>query len=707
MEQKFGAKSSVSLNYDGMAKYSLVIKQRRPSSVEDLRGYNGLPFEWENPDGVFSCQIKFDFSGSEVSAFVTKYFLVGYAHESTIKHVFEAICSCLGVSEYRQKAILSVASLNEIKVPVEDLIAAAINAKDSERKELLDILFKNDVASSTPYFTVESIEDEMSLKIKSQEQADGYVWNNEIPLSVLESRESSEYLKDFDQNIIKASFNFKLDSFDESNLVVEKGIIDRICLVTLLKGHQIIPKSLLLKQSRDSLIFQCYDAFVETLTDSRLSKVSNLISNFISIYGDVDSFPEVTVCLSEIFGDLWRTSNTDKSEMSYRRALDLGGDELRLHRKLLSLFVDSGNKTNAKEALDVLIDLEPRNTEKSKYLLQRSVYSSDDLDDDEKINFLRQAYSTDRINFDVLIALLGELMRKGNTPELVSLTEDHIGKYSSKVGKNRAAKILAEEANAWLNGLARPDIAYSKAKEALELGTSDLEIKILFAEITKKLGLRQEYLDTLEECLEVAESIDDTNLVNELNQRLTNEYGGVDYIERRNQELKLKKWTQILHESGGVYRILESIATREEFSFVFEEIISSFLALRDDNELTDSFAAEICAKFPESDIPTTLFTELLHKGYVSNTGFNYLRDLFSSNWDKSDLSKLFKARLDVTQDVFERLSLTEDFFKEELSVSEEFDEKLLANLLTARPTILQRPSFKNIISYEANKNSKV
>ena len=103
LEQKFGSKSSVSLNYDGMAKYSLVIKQRRPSSVEDLRGYNGIPFEWDNPDGVFSCQIKFDFSGSEVSAFVTNYFLIGYAHEATIKYVFESVCSCLGVSEYRQK----------------------------------------------------------------------------------------------------------------------------------------------------------------------------------------------------------------------------------------------------------------------------------------------------------------------------------------------------------------------------------------------------------------------------------------------------------------------------------------------------------------------------------------------------------------------------------------------------------------------------
>ena len=238
-------------------------------------------------------------------------------------------------------------------------------------------------------------------------------------------------------------------------------------------------------------------------------------------------------------------------------------------------------------------------------------------------------------------------MRKENYAELVSLTEDHISKYSSKIGKNRSAKILAEEANAWLNGLDRADIAYTKTKEALELGTSDLDIKLLFSEITKKLELRQEYLDTLEECLEVAERIDDTNLVNELNQRLTNEYGGVDYIERRNQEQKLKKWTQILHESGGVYRILDSINSREEFSFVYEEIISSFLALRDDKELTDSFAAEICSKFPESVIPAKLFKDLLNRGHVSNTGFNYLRDLFSANWDKADLSKLFKVRLEV------------------------------------------------------------
>ena len=48
--------------------------------------------------------------------------------------------------------------------------------------------------------------------------------------------------------------------------------------------------------------------------------------------------------------------------------------------------------------LDVLIDIEPRNTERSKYLLQRSVYSSDDLSDNEKIDFLRLAYSTDRLN---------------------------------------------------------------------------------------------------------------------------------------------------------------------------------------------------------------------------------------------------------------------------------------------------------------------
>ena len=91
-------------------------------------------------------------------------------------------------------------------------------------------------------------------------------------MSVLESRESSEYLKEFDQNIIKAGFNFKLDSFDESNFIVEKGILDRICLVTLLKGHQILPKSLILKQNRDSLIFKSYDAFVESATDSRLNE---------------------------------------------------------------------------------------------------------------------------------------------------------------------------------------------------------------------------------------------------------------------------------------------------------------------------------------------------------------------------------------------------------------------------------------------------
>jgi hypothetical protein len=231
-------------------------------------------------------------------------------------------------------------------------------------------------------------------------------------------------------------------------------------------------------------------------------------------------------------------------------------------------------------------------------------------------------------------------------------------------------------------------------------------MKLRKAEILKKVGDSLGYLRALEGCLDIAEQLDDTRLVHELNEKLTLEYGAGDYLERRNLEAKKRKWQSELVDESGVYALLDQSDGLLTFEAMYSEVILTFLKLKDDDDLYDSFACEVDKKYPNNEIAVSIYENLLSKGKCSPNAFVLLREKYSSNWDKRFLSKLFKIRLDNITDVFEELLLTEEFFKEDLSYSEKFDEEMLTKILTQDTYDLAAPVLqKKIISYEGSKNA--
>ncbi|MDB2447323.1 hypothetical protein N9W79_01725, partial [bacterium] len=502
---RFGNKTDAEVSFSNDCKFSVILKQRRHAAIEDLRGYGEMPYGWKNPDGIFACNIELCFSGNIFSVFVTDYFSLGYAGKDTIKNIFESIIASLGVSEYRMPQILADSSLHEIRIPVVDVISSALKAKDSERKELLEIISEFDVEASKTYYQLDKIEEDMKLHFSSRSSLDEYLWEKEFPICVLESRKASDDLKVLDQGIISGELHVDRSVFSEEKIMLERGILERFYIATFLKEQHIPAFSLDKYHKKESLLGLSYLIFVDDSgSDSSLENASKLVRKFIEIYGDVDNHKMVTVCLSELFGDLWRNNDAGKAELSYKRVLDLIGDDLRVFKKLLSLGFKTNDLSKQAKVLDSLIELEPRNTEKAKYIFQKSSIESANNNVDAHLELCRKAYTTDRQNFEIFDALLDTLIKLEKYTEFLAVTEDHVRMFKHRLGKKNYSAVLFKEAVVWNEGLARADIAYKKLLESEKLNPNLITIKIYLANVIKALGHKKVYLESLENCLEIA-----------------------------------------------------------------------------------------------------------------------------------------------------------------------------------------------------------
>lgn len=707
LAHRFGPKTDVEITWLEDCRFSIILKQRRPISVEDVRGYGEIPYGWNNPDGIFALTIELAFSGTSFSVFLNDYFALGYANKDTLKNVFEGLMASLGVSDYRSTKILSKASLHEIEVPIIDLISSSLKAKDSERKELLEIFEEVSKDDTRTYYKLDEIDDELKIHFSSHNGVNEYMWEKEFPICVLESRKGSKELKSLDTGLITASFNFDEDFISHDNVLLEKGILERFYLLTFLKEQYIQLDSYSALRESESMLGTAYELFTFSADDSTLlATASKLVRKFMEVYGDVDDHKAVTLCLSEFFGDLWRTSDPQKSEMSYKRALDLIGEDIRIYRKLLDLAVSTNDSDKSKEYLDILIDIEPRNTEKAKYIFERAKIDKEYGKMDSYLTMCRSAYTMDRGNFEIFDALLEELMDAKKFTEFLAVAEDHVRILGSKLSKRNKCAILFKEAKVWNEGLGRPDLSYKKLVEMEESSGADIEFKLYMAQILEALGHKKEYLRILESCLELAEELDDSQLVLELNEKLTREYGAGDYLERRNLAAKTRKWQMMIEEDDGIEGLISTIDSADTAHSLYEEVLESYLILKNDDSFSENVANRLSELFPTNEASLKIYEKMLNENKCSVEAFNFLRSKYSANWDKKDLAKLFKCRLENVSDVFEELELTEDFFKEDLSISEEFDEKLLVKILTQDTYDLAAPVLqKKILSYEAEKNT--
>ena len=146
--------------------------------------------------------------------------------------------------------------------------------------------------------------------------------------------------------------------------------------------------------------------------------------------------------------------------------IDLAGDDLRIYKKLLGVYQSLEDIDKTKSTVDTLINLEPRNSEKAKFISFSAKLEIQYGSYEKFLNLTRQAYTTDRTNFQIFEELLEALIEAKKYTEFLSVVEDHLRLFQSRLSKKNIAFLLYKEALVWENGLHRPDIALKKLKEA-------------------------------------------------------------------------------------------------------------------------------------------------------------------------------------------------------------------------------------------------
>lgn len=668
----FGKRTDIAVVFRSDRKFSLISKHSRLSSLEQKRGYNNLSRQWNNPDGIFSVNFEIAINFDHISIYFSDYFILGFVDSCAVKSLFTAIISSFGLGGNRAAKILDSANIFELKIPVIDILLTSLHCNEATRSSLSTFFGEIVAKTKTLQFGFRNVDKDFRLKFGTLEDSNNYIWNGDTPIQVLEARQSEQILYEIDKEIINGNQNTEIIGKFSKSHYYSDGFLYRVYLLVLLREQHTRFYPYLLRPIGE-MIFESYQVFRNDGGDV-LEMSTNLFEKFSKCFGPIDNHSMVSGTFSEYMGDVWLNHCDSKSRIAYERAIDIFGENIRLYQKLLDVILKENNENEIISHLNKMIDLESRNSQKSKYCYQLSKMLFNKEDMHNGLIYLRRAYTLNRTDHNILYDLVDNLEHDGKYSELISLIDDHLRIHDGKISKKSLSKILIKEALVWINHLNRIELGLSKLIKAESLDHSNIDLKILIAENYKNMNMVYESGVFYEKALTLAEEQEDTTLINSINAGMSAIFG-VRQNLRCNMTI-VNNWNECRSRDKGISLFVEKATSLEVIHTFCSEFLLCNISTQQDTQDIDELSILLFRKYGVNSTSSLLFKFLQNKGYCSDDAFTYLTEFIDDGDDPSFWSDLYKTRL-LNLDGSERML---EFIDNVFANIEKFDTEFLIDI---------------------------
>ena len=499
--------TSLSFNVSGI--------QSRPAVRDVERGYKDIPKAWQNPSGFINFTLEFRIVHGDLSISIREMTIVGYSSRYILQKLFGVITFALMKNEFALADIFDQSNPHEYRISIKHLIAALLSTSQrsySRNLEYIEGFFTEPVYGRLDCLH-ESEGESYFLLEDSESRSISDVLRSSLPLDIIENRETSELTE------ILKKVNLRCKPITELNHVLEhrvdgnKSLIENVSFACLTNDSQIFSRQL--KDQFDvvkgSILFECFKLFVR-VTEGKFDEASMqifvVISNHINTQlGDLDKFPEYASVLSDFMADILSAYDPEMSSEVYQMCQQVSESPGRILRKLYENSISSDNIEERSRVIDQLLEIETRQSEKSKlFLLQADLF--DDVDDMRSLELLQLAYDSQSIDTEVFTKLMSKLDKMHMYMQLIQLIHFHIENHSDAIPKGLRKELFEREAKIWLNKLSRPDVAASKLELALELAPEDFDLNVLYATVLERIGRKDEFLKQVDQISKLAKSTD-------------------------------------------------------------------------------------------------------------------------------------------------------------------------------------------------------
>lgn len=533
----FGTKSECEVYQSSEGAFFVSVFCTQPSTKALERGYHVLQREDDLPNGTFGFELKMLSGALGICCQIENFFSLGYVMVDYLLKVPSWVEASFGIEGITHQN-LSGFNFNEVQVDINALVCSSLEAKDSERRQVSQMVGKWQKHNTQKIdYKIEFDAHHRLLLLKSVGGSETISFSN-VPISTLEIRELVKQHPEFEKWFCEGNWE-SIARYFATRPPLERSFFfqQRSALFTMMVRFPSRYPTVLavLSTGKDTLESLSARIRVADSPSIKLSLLSKLTRQIVEHYPDAESSHYISYVFSEYLGDLWTFENTEMAHQCYDRALEFTNDAGRILRKKKEIFVKDHDYTNAIRVIDMLVASEPRKIEVSKLYIEKTEHLLVQDKIEEAIQCALLAATSDRHSSKAVVLLAQAFSLAHKFTEAVQSLDDFLSMDHPGMSAKQQAEFNALIGEIWLKNLNAPEIALNRFVSATTLDPEYAPHFKLLSLAQEEVGLVQDQVSTLEKYLSMAESQDDAAAIRWVNEKLIKIYSsgeGVFYSQR-------------------------------------------------------------------------------------------------------------------------------------------------------------------------------
>jgi len=685
----FGTKSEAetNLNLDGVIDLAVLCIQ--PSTKNQERGYLHLPREDELPIGCFGFKLKILTCNEGLTILMNNVFGLAYLPTDFLLRAEEWIHTSLGV-EGISATTSSRANFTEFLVPVDALVLSAVGAKDSERRQAMDLLSKwRERNTHRVDYRLEFYYEDGSIEITSVLPGERRPIQN-ITVQALEIRELIRENHPIEKAFLGGQWSLFSDLLtsqakDDPNVYIQS----RSALMLLMASFPTKYKKAMdiVNASTDSIEVLSAKLRISDSRTENLAVLSKMTRYILQYFEFAEHSKAIGLVFSEYLGDLWSDEDLNVAVDCYDRALEMEPDSGRLLRKKKNIYANSKNLKLCIETIDRLIAVEPRKVEISRLLIEKGHCFIEMGRKEDAVDTGILSVSYDRASIKAAFFLAGALKEAGLYAESVQSLDELLSADISALSGKQQAEINTYIGEVWLVHLKSPEIAMNRLRQATILDPDSEPSYRLLATSLEQIGRFDEQLKVLEDYLLLAEKMDDSDAMHWAKSKLNLLYNaGIDGSSMHKMS-HLRSWLAKGRLTIGEFeQIAESHNSYDEWLLITASLNKRLNELESNVErgmIFEKLAEGSKEILKDDSLEGHFYRKAWESGFLSENIFRINFQVLAVNEDPVGQARLCEAWIE--QDVQSKILVVRDVMDQDIPVSAVLLDRWIVSSLAIDP----------------------